>query len=585
MISRPHWFAGLIMAMFVVFTVRSSAATPLGEPPDEGADFLYAHNLLVTGELPVMTTAEAMFASGSTKIHHPPLYYLISAALIAPIDRSDAADFLRRNPFGTPGTVSVANVHYYLHPPQSVLNPHSGTLTAFWIMRLLSLSFACGTLWCIYRAGSLAFDARVGLLAMLLTAAIPTFVFLSGSANNDNLVTFCVALGMYVSLRAWKHGISPATILLSGVALGAAALTKVSGFGLFAGVFCAAVLGAWLGHFSWRRALIWLVGAGLITALIAGWWYVRNSQLYGDFLATRASAALWGRGDRPLTWAEFEGTWMSFWMVLGHFNIRGPDWVYWYATGLTALGLGGLALSFLAAPPQATQPALRGVRGLLLLFAAGNLAVFLLIMLQAAAGQGRVLFPMLVGFSPLLAYGLLKVFRRLAFLTVVPLLVVCALMPTETLAPAYPPLIEAAPPQRESPLLVRAESLAITGYQLAQREVRAGETLAFTLYFSGNHAENAHFFAALRDAETEQVLAVVDTFPGMSPTDVLRAEGQYAALIKLPVPPAAAPTDQARPLQVVMGWRVLRTDRYVPLVDGNGTPLSALVLEAGHVVR
>ena len=50
--------------------------TPVFEAPDEGAHFLYIHNLLETGELPVLEDREAVFESRAVQRQSGPWLWL-----------------------------------------------------------------------------------------------------------------------------------------------------------------------------------------------------------------------------------------------------------------------------------------------------------------------------------------------------------------------------------------------------------------------------------------------------------------------------------------------------------------------------
>lgn len=159
-----------ICVYFVALSIVYATVTPAFEAPDEGAHFLYIHNLLEEHRLPLLESREVVFASHSTQRHQPPLYYLIGAVLIAGTKRSDIDAYLQVNPFAAIGTVSANNQNVYLHPLQ-----YSGdTATAIWILRLYSIALATLTLWFVYITGRLAFQrASTGLLAMLMVASIP----------------------------------------------------------------------------------------------------------------------------------------------------------------------------------------------------------------------------------------------------------------------------------------------------------------------------------------------------------------------------------------------------------------------------
>ena len=174
----PDFIALIIVLYFALLALSVSASTPIFEAPDEAAHFLYAHNMVEANALPLMTNRTEVLTSLSWQRHQPPLLYLISALLIRWIDRSDIQEYLRVNPLAVQGNVSLNNLNTQLH---SYAMFTGGTLTAVRVMRLLCLFLASGTLWFIYRAGSLVSRRPViGLLALLMVASMPTFIFIAG---------------------------------------------------------------------------------------------------------------------------------------------------------------------------------------------------------------------------------------------------------------------------------------------------------------------------------------------------------------------------------------------------------------------
>lgn len=574
MVSSPrlpgrHTPALLILLYFVLAASAYAAATPIFEAPDEAAHFLYIHNLLKTGELPVLEGRAETFASGSTQRHHPPLYYLAGAVLIAGTDRSDLLEYLIFNPLASLGTVSPNNQNAYLHnsPPP----PPGQTPLAVAILRAYSIALAAGTLWLVYRSGELAFeDRRTGLLAMLLAASIPSFVFISASVNNDNLVTFLFAAGVWWSLRLWqRRAVTAADSLILGAILGAAALTKLNGAVLFPVVYLFALVGAARGLYPWRQAAQLIALSLAMAALVAGWWYARNVQLYGDPLAMQATLAVWSRGTPPATLeaalSEAEGVWRSFWMVLGQFNVGGPGWLYPYAAvAVAAAGLG--VARNLAARPRPTV-------GVLLFACAAVIAALIAATQWINVSQGRILFPMLAGFTPLAAHGWLALLgRRLGILPVLPLIAVTLAAPLTALPDAYAPLerVEAVPPSAV-PLDLHAESLALLGYELREAAAAPGSEVRLWVYFRGQHAEAPVLFVQALNPVTQVPLGGADLYPGMVSTSRLDPAAIYRAPVAFRLEAISAPCPPCR-LDLTLGWRVLETDRYLPLTTGVGGP-------------
>ncbi|NJL93032.1 MAG: hypothetical protein HC915_04570 [Anaerolineae bacterium] len=116
-------------------------STPPFEAPDESSHFLYIHNWLETGQLPVLEDRATVLGSGSAQRHHPPLYYGLGALLIAGTDRNDLEDYLLLNPAGAPGVLTLGNQNVFLHSPTS---PSAQTSLAIRVLRSFSLCLAAG---------------------------------------------------------------------------------------------------------------------------------------------------------------------------------------------------------------------------------------------------------------------------------------------------------------------------------------------------------------------------------------------------------------------------------------------------------
>jgi 4-amino-4-deoxy-L-arabinose transferase-like glycosyltransferase len=420
----------VLLALFMLLGLTYALTTPAFEAPDEASHFLYIHNLIETRELPLMEDRAAQFASQSVQRHHPPLYYLLGAALAAGTNRADVAEILRPNPFASVGTVSPVNQNAWLHtlPPAG-----SGALGAVVLLRLFGVVLGAGTLVCIYRAGRALGGDAAGLASAWLVAVLPGFIMISSSVTNDTLTIFLSSAGVALLVEAWvnrRFSLSRGVVL--GLILGGAALTKINGLGLFGVVAAWAALVVWNRRIGWKLLITPLLAAGLIAALTAGWWYLRNITLYGDPLAMEATLRIWGRGAVAADWAEAIGVWESVWMVLGQFNVRGPDWFYrLYAPGLALAGLG---VTLWAAYRRKLD---RGLVLFLIVTVLAALAALVAATSRLNVSQGRILYPALAAFAPLVIAGMR---RRLPWRVTV-----AALAPLTAFAVAAPLLLIGRP--------------------------------------------------------------------------------------------------------------------------------------------
>lgn len=586
---KPNHIALLLLALFAFNAIQYARAMPPFEAADEAAHFLYSHNLLQTAELPVIVPREDL-SGGPTQVwaiesHQPPLYYALVAALISPTVRDDIDAYLQHNRVIFTLDTVANNPNKWLHSP---VHPGGDTLIALWLARSLSIALALGTLWLIYQAArQVTRSNALALLALLIASSIPTFVSISASVNNDNLVTLLTTLGVYLLLRIWAAGrVEQGPMLALALALPAALLAKLTGAALIALVFGALLAGLLTGHLPRRDVLRALGTWTLSIALLAGWWFIRNLDLYGDPLALEATQALWGRefeiaatsGD-PL--AEAGRIWRSFWMMMGHLHwpVIGPTWVFIYAGLLTALGIAGAGLVV----RRLWREGQRDRLGELALLA----ALCGLLLLQLIAGTqsvdisyGRLLFPMLIGFAPLLALGWHRLAGRAGAVALALPLVFATLWGWVAVLPtAYAPLqpVDALPDDAAF-IGVQVDGLSLLAYTMAPRQVGPEDTITLDLYLKGQAPSNPALQLAALDAVTLERLGDVQLYPGMAPMDALDPAQIYRARIRLPLDMPDGPARSPRQIRLQVRWFSPSLFEPIPLVDDSGGALDSVLL-------
>jgi len=577
----------LVLAYFIIGVLMYAAATPIFESPDEASHFLYAHNLYNTGQLPILEDRATVFASRAVQRHHPPLYYLIGSLLLTGTTRDDLPVYLIDNPFAHYGTIATSNANVLMHPLQP---PPGDTMQAAWRLRVLSLLFACGTLWCIYRVGYMAFGRSVGLLAMFIAASIPSFVSISGSINNDNAVTFFYSAGIAWAVWVWqKRTILLRDMVIIGAILAGAALSKITGLTLMGVIGLVLLVGFFTGRFAksvtrqtdhmadslWLVVKVGLV-AGLCVGGLAGWWYLRNLQLYGDSLALAATNTIWGRSaptDPRQVMSEAWGVWESFWLVLGHFNVRGPNWLYPTVTVMSVMGSVGILVTFYKgmmyhAP---TSPAKTSYSYILILLSAIGIIVAALIVATRSinVSQGRILFPALAAFCPLLALGL-GAWGRWAVWGIVPLVIAHLITPFAILGAAFAlPRPITSLPDDVIAVQAEAEGLRLLGYRIEPDTMTPDDSVRLRMYIQGQHPADPALYLKIVDPLTLVPIGGVDVYPGMTPSSQFDPNQIYEVAFTLPINRARLTGLTPRRLDLVMGWRLLGDD---PINDV-GTPL------------
>ncbi|WP_374687985.1 ArnT family glycosyltransferase [Promineifilum sp.] len=557
--TRRRLLLSLILIGYLVITLAYGAINPLFEAPDEHWHFFTAEAIARNGRLPVVEEPPDEWLGQEAA--QPPLYYLLGAALIAPIDTEGARDAIWLNPYAWIGDASaLANVNRIVHTPAEAW-PWQGYALAAHLLRVLSTLLGLGTLLAIYASGRRLWPASTTrpLLATALVAFLPQFNFVHASVSNDPLITFLCSLGLYQLIGLWREppGVldkrAVGRLVLLGVTVGMAALSKNAGVLLL--VYSLGFL-AVLALRERRPRLIWqaALAVGGPAVLIAGWLWARNQSLYGDWTATNRFIAIAG-GDRGYTlWqvlGESHGLSLSLVAVFGWFNLRAPQWVYLSWLAIVVLALLGALSCFLSSrgesrgageqgsrgkehvgqsrhsPPLPSSPAPPRSDHLLALLLAGwvilvyaGLATF---MMRTEAAQGRLLFPAilpaalgvawgLAGWGDCMPRGLGAINRRLS-----PLLALLALATTIycllfIIQPAYQPpgVVNALPDdvRRVLPELTdRGQGLTLLGARVETETARPGDVVWLTLYWRADDvvADAPEFIVELYGRDVERI--------------------------------------------------------------------------------
>ena len=542
----------LILAAFIALGLVYSLVTPIFEAPDEIYHYFVIKHLADGKGLPVQNSENPGLwkQEGS----QPPLYYLIGALATFWSDTSDAEDLLWYNPQRNVGRpLDPGNKNVIVHTQRERF-PFRGTALAIHIIRALSVLLGAGTVFLTYKLALEVFPDHEHLAvgAAAINAFIPQFLFISGSVNNDNLVTFVASLTLLLLIRNIQYPISDTKWILDirywvllGFVLGLACLSKLSGLGFL--ILTAIIL---IAEAYRRRSARPLVGGMIALAVamtVAGWWYVRNWTLYGDPTGLNMMLAVVGRGSPPSNlselWGEFRGLRMSFWAIFGWFSILVAPAAYAILDAVSLFALAGLGVWFVQQRKKRSGFALRPVSVLILWLA----IVFLGLVRwtwTTPASQGRLLFPAISAISILLMLGLSQLVPRRYVKIVVRVIslamfVFAALCPFLYIGPAYarPPTLS----PDEVPTSVVHDfggKIRLLGYQLDREEVAPSETLGITLYWQGlvEMEEDYYLFIHLLGRRGELV-GHEDTYHGWGsyPTSLWQPGETIADAYRLPI--------------------------------------------------
>lgn len=609
-----------LLIAFVLLCIVYAWATPIFEASDELWHFGLVDQLARTWTLPVQQVgAKTVWQQEGSQ---PPLYYLIAAVLVSPIDRSDIDSVRQPNPHTIAGIPhAFGNKNVVLHDiPHPALQ---GTALAVYVVRAFSIVLGAVTVFMVYASTRLLAYQRpeIALFAAALTAFNPMFLFITASVNNDNLVTALDSIVIFLMLVLLVMGFSTRRSVALGVLLALSSLSKLSGLVLIPVV---ALAGIWTAYRrrDWRGLLTLVVAMIGTWSLLAGWWYLRNLALYGELFGTHMMASVAGLRPDPFTAKtllnEFEGFRISYWGLFGGVNILTIEPFYKIMDGFVFLALMGLIVLTLnyrqrlrRQPSDTLRDAAFALFLLALTFALGIVGVISWTA-QTYASQGRLLFPYVAAISPLLAFGIDQLLSVVAFIVhpitktsdppqqqvkarrAVNSLLAAAniafaafalVVPFASIAPQYaPPTSITALPDTARRVYARFGDVALIGYEAADRRYQPGEALPITLYWQVlQHSEKDYSLFVTALNEDGNAIGKIDSFPGAGRlrTTTWQPNSIYADPYAITLSQDA----QGRfPLRVQIGWWDYASKTPIMPTDENGKPLQAVLLDVGALV-
>lgn len=551
---KPKFRIYALLAIFVFLCALYSIVVPPFEASDELWHYPMAKYIADNWALPVQDPENV--GPWRQEGSQPPLYYFLGAIATAWIDTSDVDVVRHLNPHADNGIATPdGNINLITHQPEAESFPWQGTTLAVHLIRFLSALMGAATVYLTYRLSLelMPNHPNLALGAAAINAFTPMFIFISASVNNDNLVILLSSLALLLMVRIIKaaDGAKRQTFhiwrfALLGVFVGLALLTKESAGGL---VILTALTVAYV---SWRsRSLrLFLIG-GLVTGgavlLIAGWWYLRNWQLYGDPLGQNVFVEILGQRDVPadLTqlWRERVSFIRGYWGNFGGLNVLMPAWVYTVLNTLLVLATLGLILPLLSHALALIQNRQRRSSTdssiwrfspwlLALLWPVLVVVPWIMWATTTWSSQGRLVFSAISVWSLLFALGwrnltrlLPKGLRSPAFFAVsLFMLTISLIAPFAWIRPAY------ARPTALTEIQVDAISqrvdvtffhpsggqIKLLGYDAPVQAVYPGQTAPVTLYWEAIEPFGNDYTIFLHVLDAHELVATQrDAFPGM----------------------------------------------------------------------
>jgi 4-amino-4-deoxy-L-arabinose transferase-like glycosyltransferase len=585
----------LILIGYLALAFGFSVINPIYESTDELHHFRYIRYIQEYHALPEQRADQPRIQA-----HHPPLYYLIAALAtgLIPPDRPALYEPVHNPYYGYRyWEINNDNKNRYLHGPDEQW-PYSGVVLMVHIARWVNIVIGAIMVWVTYRLALTVFPDRKSLAsaAAAIVAFNPQFLFMSGAVNND------VIAGLFGSLLLWsgvtiiRFGLSTRRSIFLALTFALALMAKFNLAFALPLVELALIIAVWPKR-DWRgfvKANLFIV---LFVALIAGWWFVRNYQLYGEPTGVQRMNELWG-GRNPaesfgLAVSEIPYAWSSFWGRFGYGQIPLSDVIYTGALIVSLIGLVGLIIAFVRRQFDRVQ-----IKQLILvifsalLFAA---ALFGYMMSSTAGPMGRFYFPGLSAFGLLLAFGwatLLNLRKTRYSLLVTRYAIPIAAFALALIAffgyfvPAYAAPQKIAATSIAQPLNVTYDGkIELLGAEVERVSAQPGDPIKVTLFWRALQPIDQSYveFVHLID-EQGIMVAQRDTWPGrgMYPTTLWQPGDVIVDSLYLNIPDGAyAPNHAALSVGVYQpdGPRLNAIDAQGQAVADNAAPIASLQID------
>ncbi len=581
-----------ILALFIILGSLYAIVTPVFEASDELWHYPMVKHLADGNSLPVQVFDPVLAGPWKQEASQPPLYYYLGAALTFWIDTEDMEGVRWLNPHVDNGVItSDGNINLVVHDPQR--NPWQGTSLAIRLIRLFSVLLGAVTVYLTYRIAREGEPDRpeISLGAAAVNAFLPMFLFISGAVNNDNLVIPLSSLALFMMIRLVRAEDEAdakgfVRLLVLGIVIGLGALTKISALGLLALAGLAVFLAQW-GNYSHRafgrgisQTIVSIMGRYLLVLipalLVAGWWYARNIQLYGDWSGWNAFIAVLGQrahlASLAQLWDERWGFMLSYWGLFGGLNVSMPAWIYYVLNSVLVIAVVGfvvysakMILSWRSSVGLSLSPFSRFIQDLLD-FTTKNVALILCLLWSLAiviglvrwatitwSSQGRLVFTAISALSTLFVVGLVGWLKERPATIIIAILAifmfaVALLAPLIWIQPAYKPKLDETAITISEVNKDFGGKLRLLGYELQTNELIPGEKFDLILVWEALDQMDRDWsvFVHVNDPILQAPIAQRDMYlgQGLVATSLLDAGDQIANRYQVAVPAnAIAPSE------------------------------------------
>lgn len=606
-----------ILLLYVTFGFAYTVSTPVFEANDELWHFGVVQYIRETGGLPIQQFdgTDTIYQQHGSQ---PPLYYALMSLIISPLSIDDVDAYRTLNPHVTENQPdSFGNKNLVLRDDS--LSMVEGTGLAVVVIRVVGLALGMVTIVAVYKIGKYIAPQRptVAFVAAAITGLNPMFIFVSTSVNNDALAMALNGVIVLLMLRTLRDGFNMRYSLIIAVLLALTCLTKLTSI-----VLIPVVLG--VGYFTYRKTndrqgvMFYFFTIVVFWALFAGWWYVRNIQLYSEPLGILTMANIAGpRGVTfsPLTLlTEYQQFRMSYWGLFGAMNIQISPIFYMLADLMSFFSLIGIVFLVLQLLAITDFAYARYELANLLVLISVSLLLWLGVLYWSTltnVSQGRVLFPLIAVISPMVAVGFVEFvwwiifslrppnleFVRAGDAVPQPLLneamlwplrflgIVALLTPLTVIASQYgaPSPVTELPP-RARPVYAEFGDVALVGYEQIDRRYVPGEDVTIKLYWEvleQSERDNSIFLSFI-DVNGQEI-GRYSSYPGAGTlrTSAWEPGNIYPDKYVMAIDQGAF---GRYPFDLQIEWENLEINQAISATSAEGDMIEPVLLDIGAVV-
>jgi hypothetical protein len=393
---------------------------------------------------------------------------------------------------------------------------------------------------------------RVAMAAGLTAGLVPGFVLNGTQVTNDTPAIALSAVALLLALRWGRRGARPHQVLLLGLLLGAALLTKLSALAIAPAVAAALILPAWRSRELVRR----IVAAAAVGAISIGCltpWFAVNYRIYGALTAAAPASGLGAVPHVPATGAYLGQSavhaFITYWSGEPLLTLAG--WAPYCLLALVASAFAAVGLVRVVREEEADRASL-----LVLVVAVAAGCVFT-IALPAVANDpylapGRYAYAALPAVAVLLALGLGVELRGKLFAAVTAVLYGASVLLLGAFVAGLPPAEQPGPRHPDAATVVGSDlsgsfgSVAVNIDQLGID--RRGGALWLHVQVSDRGSKAAEWTPVPVASRDGNVVGMADYLQSTALPQHLEPGATNSGWIKVPLPASAL--DDRRPLNV-----------------------------------